>query len=264
MARSLFLRHVRASLTQLTSPPSLLLASRNSLNLRSLLLSTSPKHFEPGIFKHGSSWRSKLFAQGLQFSNFSKSGNYSSTKRICGLSITFGIGSIYLWPKIALAMDGFEVVRDDYDGSMNYKIASEAVEKYCDVLELVRKLVLPIFLVLTVVTNWGQPCVLVVAKAILFLIISKPSPFSVYIYIEELRHQHMKRHPTLYKFKSTYAKKVDIEDYRLLCVAKVEINEENLTLIGILGSWWALPSLQIEEAFVAVKKRLYSTRYVKD
>ncbi|XP_047323519.1 uncharacterized protein LOC124927192 isoform X2 [Impatiens glandulifera] len=261
MARSL--HPVRATLSKLTSPPSLLPASRNSLKWKSLPLTTLAKHFEPAIFNHGSSYRWKLFAQRHRIPNLSKSGSYFSMRRICGLSITFG--SIYLCPKIASAMD-----EDGYDDRLNYMSASEAEEKYRDILALMKKLLLPIFLTLTIVTNWGSPIILV-TKVILTLITTKPSPYSVYVSIEELRNQLLnQRHPFLSKFKSMYAKKVEIDDYTLLCIARVELNDEKLTLIGLLGSWWilpCLPCLQIEEAFVAVKNRLSGiyndNRYLK-
>ena len=46
-----------------------------------------------------------------------------------------------------------------------------------------------------------------------------------------------------------YAKKVEVEDYMFLCLARVELNDQNLTLLGILGSWWVLPLSSWQEAF---------------
>ncbi|OVA20764.1 hypothetical protein BVC80_887g49 [Macleaya cordata] len=46
--------------------------------------------------------------------------------------------------------------------------------------------------------------------------------------------------------QSLYAKKVDVEDYMLLCLANVEFRGRKITLIGILGSWWVLRSTPLQ------------------
>lgn len=56
-----------------------------------------------------------------------------------------------------------------------------------DVLVMVRKLMLPAFLFVTVLVNWGHPIILV-AKIILILFGTKPRPFSVYLFIEQVLH----------------------------------------------------------------------------
>ncbi|KAK1301505.1 hypothetical protein QJS10_CPB12g00094 [Acorus calamus] len=53
----------------------------------------------------------------------------------------------------------------------------------------------------------------------------------------------MHQDPGFYKSKlSYYVKKVEVEDYLLMCLAKVELSDANLSLVGILGNWWVLPS----------------------
>ncbi|PPD74248.1 hypothetical protein GOBAR_DD28833 [Gossypium barbadense] len=42
--------------------------------------------------------------------------------------------------------------------------------------------------------------------------------------------------------KVLHASKVEVQDYKLLCLAIVEIGDEKIRLIGILGGWWSLPS----------------------
>lgn len=37
-----------------------------------------------------------------------------------------------------------------------------------------------------------------------------------------------------------YAKQVEVEDYKFLCVARVELQDQKFTLIGIMGNWWVL------------------------
>lgn len=50
----------------------------------------------------------------------------------------------------------------------------------------VRKLWLPAFFLLTVLMNWDHPIILM-TKVALFLISTKPSPLSVYVFVEEVR-----------------------------------------------------------------------------
>ncbi|KAJ4972738.1 hypothetical protein NE237_005912 [Protea cynaroides] len=33
-----------------------------------------------------------------------------------------------------------------------------------------------------------------------------------------------------------------VEDYKLFCLARIEIRDQKITLIGILGSWWVIQS----------------------
>ncbi|KAG6716048.1 hypothetical protein I3842_04G027800 [Carya illinoinensis] len=63
------------------------------------------------------------------------------------------------------------------------------------------------------------------------------------LYMLQLCHQSMRKEPHLYRKKSLYAKNVEVQDYKLLCIARVELKEEKFTLVGILGGWWALPRL---------------------
>lgn len=58
--------------------------------------------------------------------------------------------------------------------------------------------------------------------------------------------------------QSVYASKVEVKDYKLLCLAAVEVRDQKFTLVGILGTWWTLPRLPSWEAFSLVKIRLGS------
>lgn len=53
--------------------------------------------------------------------------------------------------------------------------------------------------------------------------------------------------------QSLYAKKVEVQDYKLLCIARVELKNEKFTLVGILGGWWTLPRLLSQEAFSLIR-----------
>ncbi|KAF5792419.1 hypothetical protein HanRHA438_Chr09g0417781 [Helianthus annuus] len=63
-----------------------------------------------------------------------------------------------------------------------------------------KKLMVPIALLLIVWMNWNYPVILGV-KVILILLSTKPSPFSVYVFIKQLQQQYRGRHPILHKFK---------------------------------------------------------------
>jgi len=49
-----------------------------------------------------------------------------------------------------------------------------------------------------------------------------------------------------------------VQDYKLLCLAAVEVRDQKFTLVGILGNWWTLPHLQFWEAFSFVRNRIGS------
>ncbi|CAL5325276.1 unnamed protein product [Camellia sinensis] len=185
---------------------------------------------------------------------------------VFGASVVFGW--IFLRPRVAYAMDaclseksdivifydvGFDVWGDDHHFDLSN--ASDAEEDARNFLALARKLLLPVFLFLTVMMNWDHPIILA-TKIILILVGTKPSPFSVYLFIEQLRRQFMRQHPFLYKFKSLYAKKVEVDDYTFLCLARVELEDQKFTLIGILGSWWVLPWSPCQGAFSVLRNKV--------
>jgi len=116
-----------------------------------------------------------------------------------------------------------------------------------------RKLWLPVLFFLTVLTNLDHPIALIAIKIVLLLLSTNPSPLSVYAFVDQLCHQSMRQEPHLYKVKSIYAKRVEVQDYKLLCVARVELKEEMITLVGILGGWWPLPRLFGQRAFSAIR-----------
>lgn len=48
--------------------------------------------------------------------------------------------------------------------------------------------------------------------------------------------------------QSLYAKKVEVDDYTVLCIAKVEIGDQKYTLLGILGGWWVFEMTSLRSA----------------
>ncbi|XP_025014123.1 uncharacterized protein LOC8289814 isoform X4 [Ricinus communis] len=56
--------------------------------------------------------------------------------------------------------------------------------------------------------------------------------------------QSVREKPYLYLLKSLYANKVEVQDCKLFCLATVEVKDQKLTLVGVLGGWWVLPFSQ--------------------
>ncbi|PON84239.1 hypothetical protein TorRG33x02_199930 [Trema orientale] len=52
-----------------------------------------------------------------------------------------------------------------------------------------------------------------------------------------LCNRSMRQEPHLYGVKSLYAHKVEVHDYKLLCLARVEVRDQKFSLVGILGGW---------------------------
>ncbi|KAF3966361.1 hypothetical protein CMV_009532 [Castanea mollissima] len=148
---------------------------------------------------------------------------YTQRKYFCFSGSKLSIGSIFgvsivlgsksFWPHIAYAMDGHDILLDDH----HFLDDSDDEED-------------------------PQP-----------FWITKPSPLSVYVFVDQLCQQSMRQEPHLYKVKSLYAKKVEVQDYKLLCLAKVELKEETISLVGILGGWWTLPTFFYQGTFSFVR-----------
>ncbi|XP_050223972.1 uncharacterized protein LOC126673760 [Mercurialis annua] len=163
------------------------------------------------------------------------SGRTLSFRRLLGVS--FVIGSVGSYNQVAYAMEGQDILVDDRD----YSVGLTNVEKYCPLIWIfVKKLWLPAFFLLTVLTNWNHP-IMLLTKALLFLFTTKPSPLSVYVFVEQLCQRSMREKPYLCLIKSLYANKVEVEDFKLFCLATVEVKDQKVTLIGVLGGWWTLP-----------------------
>ncbi|WCJ21006.1 hypothetical protein M5689_003200 [Euphorbia peplus] len=198
-----------------------------------------------GKLQRISSWINHLHPQLLlRCSNFNLQYFHhlpfsGTTLNLGGVSCIIGYAS--LSQQVAYAMDGRHILVND-DGRDIFGYSKE--EKDTHVLWLfVRKFWVPAFFFLTVLVNWHHPLMLV-TKVAFFLLSTKPSPLSVYVFVDKLCHQSMRQKPYLYFLKSLYANKVEVQDYKLFCLATVEVKDQNLTLVGVLGGWWALPISQ--------------------
>ncbi|KAL1356408.1 hypothetical protein AAHE18_05G182900 [Arachis hypogaea] len=164
--------------------------------------------------------------------NFLRKSSYLSIGSILGVSIASA-------SVIAHAMDaGDALVDDPSDNSQDVSEEEEIVHHF---LKFTRKFWLPVLFFLTVLTNLDDPIMILFVKVTLFLLSTKPNPFSVYIFVDQ-----------------PYASKVEVHDYKLLCLAAVEVRDQKFTLVGILGTWWSLPHLPTWEAISLVKNRVGS------
>ncbi|CAI9106694.1 OLC1v1005901C1 [Oldenlandia corymbosa var. corymbosa] len=150
------------------------------------------------------------------------------------LRLSVIVGSIRGRPRIAYCTDGFEFLDDDLPFSMSGNSDSDEDDR--DFVTTLRKFLMPVFCLLTVLVNWGQPMV-IAAKLTFLLYATRPTPLSVYLVVEQ----------------PCYAKNVQVEDWVFLCIARVELDDQNVTLLGILGSWWMLPCSSLLEPW----KELY-------
>ncbi|XP_026381881.1 uncharacterized protein LOC113276487 isoform X2 [Papaver somniferum] len=204
-----FLQPIRASLSVLSAPRSSILSTRKLFNGNYEQLRRLVKGLEPG---NASRFQYNISIKRKCVQNFSFSGGKLSLRSIFGVSIVTGYLS--LRPQVSYAMD---VICEMIFWQTNIR------KKTCGVRpNSLRRM--------THTHSWH--C-------------TKPSALSIYLFVEKLRHQSMREDP-MYIFKSFYAKKVDVEDYLLLCLANVEFGDRKINLIGIMGSWWVLSSTPLE------------------
>ncbi|CAH1420629.1 unnamed protein product [Lactuca virosa] len=238
-----FLQLIRAGTTtkSLASvlPPRIPLKFQPFTSLMESFESTSGRCTRPSIID----W--KLHVQ--RYFHTTKScniGHEFSIGRLLGVSAV--LGSFFLRPRLAHCVDGYASSVDDHN-SMGMLGESESDDNPHYFMIFAKKLMVPIALLLIVWMNWNYPVALGV-KVVLTLLSTKPSPFSVYVFIEQLQQQYRGQHPFLHKFKSLYAKKVEVDDYTVLCIAKVEIGDQKYTLLGILGGWWVFEMTSLRSA----------------
>ncbi|KAH0434977.1 hypothetical protein IEQ34_026712 [Dendrobium chrysotoxum] len=158
------------------------------------------------------------------------------------LSFSVATGLIYQQINDIYALD---------DGQLLISCWFTSVDNYADMEEpsgflkddlhafwsLARKFQLPVVLLVTVLLGWRHPFALAINVALL-LFCTRPNPFSIYMFVEQLRQREMHRDPSLQKIKFFYVKKVEVEDYKILCMARVELRDLKMDVIGILGGWW--------------------------
>ncbi|KAL2950723.1 hypothetical protein AAZX31_19G005500 [Glycine max] len=174
-------------------------------------------------------------------------GSYICSGSILGVSIASA-------PIIAHAMDAGDALVDDHESQ---DLSEEEINVH-HLLRLARKLWLPAFFFLTVCQTWTTQLQILFIKLTLFLLSTKPNPFSVYVFVDKLCQRYMHQETRFFKVKSLYASKIEVQDYKLLCLADVEVRDQNFTLVGILRSWWPILHLPFWEAFSFFRNRIGS------
>ncbi|CAN6453225.1 unnamed protein product [Victoria cruziana] len=157
----------------------------------------------------------------------SSAGKCLSFGALFGVPVATGLYGLY--SKVySMDEDKFLVEAHDSDISMQWK----------ELWMWATRLWLPIVSVVTVLIGWRHPLSLAIDFALL-LFTTKPSPHSVYLFIEQWQHPSVWRQG-LDRRKLFSTKKVKFQDYGLLSMAWVEFGDEEVTLVGILGGWWVL------------------------
>ncbi|KAL0927956.1 hypothetical protein M5K25_002184 [Dendrobium thyrsiflorum] len=195
--------------------PSLFSTSRSPFCGRSGLWKILPKHVYPESETQVLAFGRVLQKKALHSSKFS--GQKLFVGSFLGFSVATGL--IYQQINDVYAMDGF--LKDDLHAFWS----------------LARKFQLPVVLLVTVLLGWRHPFALAINVALL-LFCTRPNPFSIYMFVEQLRQREMHKDPSLQKTKFFYVKKVEVEDYKILCMARVELRDLKMDVIGILGGWW--------------------------
>ncbi|GJV17903.1 hypothetical protein Tco_1363226 [Tanacetum coccineum] len=254
---------------------------------------TIPRTFEPLMKCYESTpsvnWKSYL-QRYIRITKSYNLGREFSTGRVLGVSAV--LGSFFLRPRFAHCMDGYASSVDDR--SMDVFGKSEADDNPHNAMIFVKRLLVPIALLWLVWTHWDYPIFLGV-KVLLALLTTKPSHYSVYVFIEQdsaaeaiqerashltqiqgqcfctcystdlekfvATSNHCKGNDTIFLMtnvpiivQSLHAQKLEVEDYSVFCIAKVEIGEQKYTLLGIMGGWWVL-QISFESALSGFKRR---------
>lgn len=194
--------------------------------------------------KLSQSKRGFIFQQPLNLaSNYLRNFRYSGIGCILGASVATA-------STIAYATNAEDALVDDHHRSdslnLDYPLTTLLVkiwlERYVEYLwKLVRRFWLPLLFVATVLTSLDYPFTILFIKLTLFLLSTNPNPFSVYVFVDQLCKQSISKDTKFFDRKSFYASKVEVQDYKLLCLADVEVRDHKFTLVGILGTWWTLP-----------------------
>lgn len=201
--------------------------STNCICGRSGLLNILPKQVYPKSETHILAFGRLLQRKTLH--SLSIAGKKLFVRSFLGFSVA--AGSIYQQTNIIYALD-------DIYADMEVEEPSGFLKDDLHTFwSLARKFQLPVVLLITVLLGWRHPIALAINVAFL-LFCTRPNPMSIYMFVEQLRQRDMGRDPSLRKAKFLYVKKVEVEDYKILCMARVEMRDLNMDVIGILGGWW--------------------------
>ncbi|XP_019052539.1 PREDICTED: uncharacterized protein LOC104593133 isoform X3 [Nelumbo nucifera] len=179
---------IRASFFAFSSPNFSFSRSRNPFYGKCGQLKTLIKGIEPILQDCASKFQYRLSIQRKCVQSLCFSGGKLIMASMVGLP-----GWMNLHPHVSYALD--EKHHADWGGNL-YPLEDDSNNFWA----LVRKFWLPAFLVMTVMMGLDHPITLAV-KIIFFLLSTRPSPLSVYLFVEQLRRQIMRQQPYLYKLK---------------------------------------------------------------
>ncbi|KAI5074445.1 hypothetical protein GOP47_0010406, partial [Adiantum capillus-veneris] len=132
------------------------------------------------------------------------------------------------------------------DGGPSKDNLVESDEEFSPALFWLRRLWVPLMLVMTISMGWRYP--LSLSINLLFLLWStKPTPSSIYMWVEQKRLQAAARAQGLSRLKvqlsnATMMTHVEVQDYGFACIARVSSLSQKMLVIGVLGEWWVLYS----------------------
>ncbi|KAJ8750108.1 hypothetical protein K2173_014023 [Erythroxylum novogranatense] len=206
------------------------------------------KEFESSIHKGSPNFACKLNIINQCTRNAHLSGSQLGLG--CWLGVSFVSGCTSISSPVAHSMDGYDVLVDDRD-------YSDGEDNSHTLWLFIRKFWLPFFFLVTTFSELRHPSLLI-ANAVFILFSTKPNPLSVFAFVEKLCKRLMRREPHLYLFKSLYANRVDVKDYKLLCLAIVEIRDQKMAEITLarrvfdemeerdVVSWTAILDIHVE------------------
>lgn len=126
--------------------------------------------------------------------------------------------------------------------SASQEDSNEFLKQHSQILEYLRRLWWPAIFVLTVFVGYPYPATLIV-NCVLMLWSTKPSPASIYLWIEERRKRLSAKKRISDKVKdkvvhSAAVIHVEVRDFMLFCLARVTSLTQNSIMVGLLGDWW--------------------------
>ncbi|KAL5227563.1 hypothetical protein ABZP36_015828 [Zizania latifolia] len=152
-------------------------------------------------------------------------------KLLKGLGVGFTVAAILCSQTVA---DAEEQQSEETEG-ITRPSAKHHISK---LWPLVRKYQLPFGLVVLIALGWQNPLGLVI-NILLLLYSSRPNPYSIYLFLREVRHGEVHQNPAFWNEEVVRTRKVEAKDYKFFAIGTVELaDREVLHTIGILGSWW--------------------------
>lgn len=135
-------------------------------------------------------------------------------------------------------------VRDDSPSTQDHCIDWD--EERTSLFLWVRRLWVPLLMVMTVAMGWHYPLSLGI-NLVFLLWSTKPTPSSIYIWVEQKRLNAAQRRHGVGRLKSQLSNAsmlmhVEVQDYGVACLARVSSLTQKMLVIGVLGDWWVLYS----------------------